>query len=131
MVSPHPVDTYPKKKVDIMLDIRHSSPPVPRGVNLKHEPGPKAKTSARFLIILLILYTTCDKKLSVSSQKEEIMSPHLECPKNFGAITFVITSSSSAALGWCPVSGKGDCVECNVSPKGDLGEGRQVKRKEK
>jgi len=49
---------------------------------------------------------------------------NLECPKFYGKITFVVRPD----FAFCPISGKTDCVECDVVRKGELGEDKQVKR---
>lgn len=39
---------------------------------------------------------------------------NLKCPKGYGEIRFVVVGTTHASAGWCPVSGKPNCIDCNV-----------------
>lgn len=55
---------------------------------------------------------------------------NLDCPKGYGAITFVERPREKAAGTEvvCPISSTKDCVDCDVTKRSDRGEDRQVKR---
>ncbi|MBA7641894.1 hypothetical protein ES703_49580 [subsurface metagenome] len=58
------------------------------------------------------------------------MSPEssgIYCVKGYGTIKFVETASAA----FCPISGRGCCVDCDVITKEEATEGKQVKVQEK
>ncbi|MCK4818905.1 hypothetical protein KA005_24240 [bacterium] len=58
------------------------------------------------------------------------MSPEesgINCVKGYGTIKFVQGEKSA----YCPISGRGSCVDCDVITKGEAREAKQVTVEEK
>ena len=77
----------------------------------------------KIFVLKFIIKRIC-KGANVAEEKE---FSNVNCPKGYGSIYWVIPSSSTTA--WCPISGSGNCLDCCVIAKKEVGTNCQVKKK--
>jgi len=55
---------------------------------------------------------------------------NLRCPKGYQDIRFVVIGTTQASSAWCPISGKPNCVDCDIVENTEGARPHQVKKKE-